>query len=72
MAVAVFPGLPPWFTAVTFASWPKVPLSIIFLFSHDPLILPRSGLIDEVLRNQQLGQQFEFEYHLFLSYLCIL
>lgn len=26
----------------------------------------------EVLRNQQLGQQFEFEYRLFLLYLCIL
>lgn len=28
--------------------------------------------MDEVLRNQQLGQQFESEYNLFLIYLCIL
>lgn len=36
------------------------------IFSHDPLTFPRSELIDEVLRNHQLGQQFELEYHLIL------
>ena len=36
------------------------------IFSHDPLTFPRSELIDEVLRNHQLGLQFEYEYHLIL------